>query len=144
MAGGSKGLEMRNFDPNKLETGEVQIDTTTIDLNQAAGDYTLFTGTTQNVLVEALIIRMPNDVAGGALTAISIQTDDATPITFISAANGAVANLTAEAQLASDSPIIVAVGSLIELTIVGGAEGAAYVCTVTAVYKAIVDGGYLA
>jgi len=124
--------------------GKVQIATAAIDLNQAAATYDLFTGTTQNVMVETLVIRMPDLAAGGALTSISIQTDDSTPQVFISAALGAVANLTAQAQLASDSPVVVATGKKIRLTIAGGATGVAYSCTVTASYKAIVAGGYLA
>ncbi len=121
----------------------IQIAITTIDLNQVAADYTLFTGTGQAVLVESLVIRMPDHAAGGALTGISIQTNDSTAIEFISAAAGVVANLTAEAQLASSVPVVVAVGTLIELTIVGGAEGAEHICTVYATYRSLVTGGTL-
>ena len=116
---------------------------TTIDLNQAAASYDLFTGTDQDVQVDSLIIRTPNIVAGGALTSISIQTDDATPQVFVSSAAGAVANLTAEAQLASNSPIMIKTGTKIQLTIAGGAHGVAYVCDVVVNYKAIVQGGSL-
>ena len=123
--------------------GNPQTATTTIDLNQAAATYDLFTGTSQNVKVDSLIIRMPDLAAGGALTSITIQTDDTTNIEFIDTATGAVANLTAEAQLASDTPILIATGQKIQLTIAGGAHGVAYVCTVVAEYKATVDGGYL-
>lgn len=121
-----------------------QFKTTTIDLNQAAATYTLLTGTTQNVLVETLMIRMPDEAAGGAVTSISIQTNDTTPQEFISSTVGAVANLTALAQLACDSPIIVATGKLIQLTIAGGAHGTTYTCTITAKYRAITAGGTLA
>lgn len=117
---------------------------TTIDLNQATATYDLFTGTDQDVQVDSLIIRMPNIVAGGALTSISIQTDDATPQIFISSALGAVANLTAEAQLTSDDPILIKTGTKIQLTIAGGAHGVAYVCDVVVNYKAITQGGSLA
>lgn len=121
-----------------------QIATTTIDLNQAAATYTLFTGTTQNVMVEKLIIQMPNLAAGGALTSISIQTNDATPQVFITSNQGAVANLTAEAQLSKNAPIKISTGKLIQLTIAGGAHGVAYSCSVTVLYRAIVAGGTLA
>lgn len=117
---------------------------TTIDLNQVVGTYDLFTGTDQDVQVDSLIIRTPNIVAGGALTSISIQTDDATPQVFVSSALGAVANLTAEAQLSSDAPIMIKTGQKIQLTIAGGAHGAAYVCDVVVYYKAITQGGNLA
>lgn len=117
---------------------------TTIDLNQAAATYDLFTGTNQDVLVEYFLIRMPDIVAGGALTSISIQTDDTTPQVFISSALGAVANLTAEAQLSCDSPIMVKTGQKIQLTIAGGAHGSTYSCDVDVYYKALVQGGTLA
>ncbi len=124
--------------------GNSQISTTTIDLNQAAGTYTLFTGTTQTVLVEKLTITMPNSAAGGALTSISIQTDNTTPRIFINSSQGAVANLTAEAEISKDAPITIATGKKIQLTITGGAHGVAYSCTVTVLYRAIVAGGTLA
>ncbi len=124
--------------------GRLQIAPTTIDLNQAAGTYTLFTGTTEDVVLEELVIRMPNIVCGGALTSISIQTDDTTPQVIISAADGVVANLTAEAQLAWTGAILIKAGTLIQLTIAGGAHGAAYVCDVVAECRAVVAGGYLA
>jgi hypothetical protein len=126
-----------------LLSNKARIATATIDLNQAAGTYDLFTGTTQNVLVEKLVIRMPDAAAGGALTSISIQTDDSTPQVFISSVLGAVANLTAQAQLASSSPVVIATGKRIRLTIAGGATGVAYSCTVTVMYRAITAGGYL-
>ncbi|GAH82352.1 unnamed protein product, partial [marine sediment metagenome] len=124
-----------------------QIAATTIDLNQGVGAKDLFTGTTQDVIVEGLVIRMPNDIAAGALTSISIHTDDATPLVFITAAEGAVANLVAEAQLSwapADGICLLVAGKKIQLTIGGGAEGAAYVCKVVAKYRAVVSGGYLA
>ncbi|GAI97664.1 unnamed protein product, partial [marine sediment metagenome] len=126
--------------------GRLQIVHTTIDLNQAEGTYDLFTGTTQDVVVEKLVIRMPNAAAGGALTSISIQTDDTTPQVFISSTNGAIANLTAEAQLAWTGAILIDAGTeaKIQLTIAGGAHGSEYICDVIAEYRAVVSGGYLA
>ena len=124
--------------------GRAQIAATTIDLNQIAATYPLLTGTAQAVILESLNIKMPNIVAGGALTSISIQTDDVTPGVIISAAQGAVANLTAEADLSWIGSLYITVGTIITLTIAGGAHGVAYVCNVTAKYRAVVDGGNLA
>lgn len=124
----------------------LEIAATTIDLNQGIATYILFTGVTQDVIIEGLTIRMPDDVAGGALTNISIQTNDATPQIFITQAEGAVANLTAEAQLSwapADGITLLKVGKTIGLSIVGGAEGAPYVCDVIAKYRAVVSGGFL-
>lgn len=124
-----------------------QIAKTTEDLNQVEATYDLLTGTTQDVLLESLLIRMPNEAAGGAITSISIQTNDATPQVILSAADGAVANLTAEAQLAwqnFNAPILIKVGKKIQLTIAGGAHSTAYVCDVVAKVRAVTSGGYLA
>jgi len=124
--------------------GRAQLAATTISLNQVVGSYDLFTGTTQVVVLESLNIKMPTGAAGGALTSISIQTDDATPGVIISAADGAVANLTSEADLGWTGTLYITVGTKIQLTIAGGAHGAAYVCNVTAKCRAVVSGGYLA
>ncbi len=122
----------------------VKTKATTIDLNQAAGTYDLFTGMLQPVIVDKLIIRMSGGAAGGALTSISIQTDDVTPQTFITNVQGGIGNLTDENQLFSTDPIYLAVGKKIQLTINGGATGAATVCDVIAESRAVVSGGYLA
>jgi hypothetical protein len=122
---------------------EVQAGAKTIDLNQVAGNYDLFTGTLIPVILESLVITMPNLVAGGALTSISIQTDDATPQVII--ATTPVASLTAENQLfMAAGRIRIGVGKKIQLTINGGATGVAYVCDVDAQYKGVTAGGYLA
>jgi len=116
---------------------------TTIDLNQAAGDYDLFTGSAQVVLLESLVIRMPTEACGGALTSIAIQTDDATPQEIINSTDGAVANLTSEGQLAWTGCVYIPVGAKIQLTIGGGAHGSEYLCNVVAAYRAVVSGGVL-
>ncbi|MBA7580617.1 hypothetical protein ES708_22510 [subsurface metagenome] len=126
--------------------GRLQVAATTIDLQQAAGTYDLFTGNTQDVVVERLLIRLPNvDVSDDVtITSISIQTNDTTPQVFISAADGAKVNLTAEAQLGYTGVVAVKVGKKIQLTIAGGAADEATVCDVIAECRAVVSGGYLA
>jgi len=124
--------------------GTVQIANTTEDLNQAASTYDLFTGTTQPVILKALTIKMPTGAAGGALTSISVQTDDATPGVIFNSTTGAVANLTSEAELSWTGIMRINVGTKIQLTIAGGAHGSEYITTITAEYKAIVAGGTLA
>ena len=125
--------------------GNLQPTATTIDLNQAAATYTLFTGTTQAVKLKSLAIRTPNvSIAAGALTSISIQTDDVTPAVIISAADGAIGNLTEEANLPWTGDLLIPVGTLVQLTIAGGAGGTACVCDVVAESRAVVNGGYLA
>jgi hypothetical protein len=123
--------------------GVLQEAATTIDLNQAAATYDLFTGATQPVILESLIISMPVGAAGGAITSISIQTDHATPQIIVDGTTGAVANLTSEAQIAWAGKIRVGVGKKIQLTIAGGAHGSEYICNVNAEYRAVVNGGTL-
>lgn len=127
--------------------GKSQIKATTIDLGQIAGTYDLFTGTTQDVVVEKLVIRMSGGtLVGSNLTSILIQTDDATPIVLIDAVAGAVANLTNEAQLTWTGAILLDAGTTakIQCVIAGGAATAAKVCDVIAECRAVVAGGYLA
>jgi hypothetical protein len=118
----------------------------TLNLNQVAETYDLFTGVGQDVLIESLVIKMPNEAAGGAITSISIHTNVSTPQVFISAADGAVANLTAEAQLGwvcGGAPIVLAAGKKIQLTIAGGAHGSEYLTTTTIKYRPVKSGGYV-
>ena len=133
-------------DSTTTNIGKLQIAATTIDLNQAAATYLLFTGTTQSVLIEKLVFRMPNvDISGGALTTILIQTDDATPAVIINnTSEGILANLTEEASLSWTGVLLIPVGTLIRLTIAGGAAGVACSCDIVAESRAVVDGGYLA
>ena len=126
--------------------GRLQVAATTIDLQQAAATYDLFTGNAQDVVVERLLIRLPNvDVSDDVtITSISIQTNDTTAQVFISATDGAKANLTAEAQLGYTGVVMIKVGKKIQLTIAGGAADAPTVCDVVCEYRAKVSGGYLA
>lgn len=124
--------------------GTLQVVSATIDLNQAAATYTLLTGTTQAVTLEKLTLRVPNvDISGGALTSISIHTDDVTPAVIFSVADGDLANLTQEANLGWTGALSIPVGTIIQLTIAGGAGGAACVCDVVTQYRANVTGGVL-
>jgi hypothetical protein len=89
---------------------------------------------------------MPTGGAIGAVTGISIQTDDATPGIFISAAQGVLANLTSESSLSWSSfgeAIMLIVGKHITITIYGGAAGAPTVCKVACEYIAATSGGKL-
>ena len=126
--------------------GTLQMAATTINLQQAASTYTLFTGATQPVMVEALTFALPNvNVSDDAtITYITIQTDHTTPQVIFNSTTGAKANLTAENQLAWDGPpIYLPVGKKIQLTIAGGAADASTVCNVTAEYRAVAAGGTL-
>ncbi len=124
--------------------GNLQPIETTIDLNQAAATYTLLTGSTQDVTLEKLTFRMPNvDISGGSLTSISIHTDDVTPAMIFDTTDGALSNLTEEANLGWTGSMSIPVGTLLQLSIAGGVSGVACVCNITAQYRANVEGGVL-
>ena len=116
---------------------------TTINLNQAASTYTLFTDNVYAVDITGFVIQMPNSAAGGSLTSISVQTDDTTPQVLISSTTGAVAHLTARNQLSWTGFLRVRQGGLITLTIAGGANGSTYTCNCQVMYSAEIAGGYL-
>lgn len=123
--------------------GRLQIVSTTESLNQVAASYPLLTGTTQAVILEKVNLKMPTGAAGGAITSITIQTDDATPGVVFNSTTGAVANLTSEADMSWTGSLLINVGTILTLTINGGAHGSAYVATVVAQYRSIVSGGTL-
>ena len=131
---------------DKISAITTEISATTEDLDQVADTYDLFTGTTQDVVIESLLIRLPNvDVSDDAIiTSISIQTNDVTPGVFISAASGAKANLTAEAELGWTGTKLLKVAKKIQLTIAGGAADVATVCDIICTYRAVASGGHLA
>jgi hypothetical protein len=115
--------------------------TTTIDLNQAANSYDLFTAGDYDVEILHLTIIIPADLTGdaaGSLTAISIQSTDGTPVVFISSTAGAKANLTANKYLQYNGGEKVATTKKIQITIVGGPTAASQVCTVFVGYRVAV------
>ena len=129
-----------------LSAQRIKLSATTEDLNQAAGSYTLFTGTTLDVILLGITLRNASvdcsDDAGG-FTGISIQTDDATPAVFLSQANGVKANITSEATISWDggsAGIYIKVGTIITLTIYGAAADATCAPDIVAVYRSTGDG----
>jgi len=109
----------------------VRFQTTTIDLDQVAASYTLFTAGTSNIEILHLAIIIPADLTEEEnLTSISIQSTDSVPVVFISSTAGAVANLTKNKYLQYNDGEVVVGAKLIQLTIAGGATAAAQVCTV--------------
>jgi len=141
---GTTGLAALKALVDSKARGRLQIAATTINLNQAAGSKHLFTGFLQDVVLEKLVLRMPNvDISGGGLTSISIQTDDAEPQIFVSPATGALVNLTPEAQVSWTGACLIKEWTEIQLTIAGAATGIACSCDVVAACRAVVAGGYL-
>ena len=130
--------------------GRLQIATTTWDLLRGgggAGTDILFTGTTQAVVLVSLVARMPTlaDVTDGdPITSMAIATDDAEPGIIIPSGDAPVASMTPEAQFAWTGALYIPVGTEIEGTIAGGDADAECLVIVTALYRAVVAGGYLA
>ena len=124
--------------------GVLQIASATEDLNQLPGAKGLFIGTAQKVVLEKLILKMPTGDAGGTVTSVSVENDDVTPTTYITSVQGAVANLTSEAEISWTGYSLINVGTKINLTLNGGPHGSAYVATAITQCRAVVGGGYLA
>lgn len=118
----------------------------TIDLQQAAGPYTLYTATGGALYIENFTLTLPNvNVSDDAtITSIKVETDTATVISLITAAQGAKANLTALKAFTYQIPFALPTGKKIILTIAGGAADAATVCVSTCKYQAMNPAGYLA
>jgi hypothetical protein len=119
---------------------------TTIDLQQAAGTYTLYTATGGTVYIESFTLTLPNvDCSDDVnITSISVVNDMPTVVTLISATQGAKANLTANASFSYSTPFALTVGKKINLIIAGGAADAATVCTVSCRYSVVTPAAYLA
>lgn len=117
----------------------------TVNLQQAAGNYTLFTAVAGTVYVERFSLVLPNvNCADDAtITSIAVVSDTAAVITLLSAAAGAKANLVANAAFAFSSPFALPVGKLIRLVIAGGAADASTLCTLSVRYQAVTPGAYL-
>jgi len=130
--------------------GITQVKTMTWDLLRGgggAGTDVLLTGTTQAVILESLIIRMPitADITDGdPITSLAIATDDAEPGVILAAADCPVASLTPESQFSWIGSLYIPVGTEIEGTLAGGDADAECLVIVTATYRAVVSGGYLA
>lgn len=121
--------------------------TGTIDLHQAASTYDLFTATSAGVVVEYFSITLPNiDVTDDtAITSISVVTDTTSVITLLSAANGAKANLTANASFTYSTPFTLPATKKIRLVLAGGtADADPTTCTTLCRYMSIAPAGYLA
>lgn len=119
----------------------------TVDLHQAAGNYTLFTATGGTVYIEKFTITLPAiDVSDdAAITSISVVTDTATVITLLSAAAGAKANLTAGASFSYATPFALPITKLIRLVIGGGtADADPTTCITSCRYQAVTPAAYLA
>lgn len=92
------------------------------NLSQAAGTYDLCTAQ-GDVLINPTWLAMYMATAGATFTSVSIQTNQTNPTTFLTAGEGAVANLTAQKNVAKALPtsqgVLLKSGQKIQYTIVG-------------------------
>jgi len=125
------------------EAAQNPVAITSIDLNQLADNYTLFTAINQDLFIDFLVIIIPRDLTGELLDAISIQSTDIEPVVFVSEEDGAVENLTAGKHLVYRGPDIVAATKEIQLTIHATGTAEECICPVYVSYRPAVAGGYL-
>lgn len=99
--------------------GLVPIQQVSIDLARAAGVYDVLSSPTTSSLIEVYAIY--NAQAGAGLVSVALQTDDTTPDVLLSAAEGAVANLTGSRNLAfaRTKPLAIVESKKLQATIVG-------------------------
>lgn len=94
------------------------VNTWSLNLNQNAGTYDITTCTGGDVYIAGFAIYTP--IAAGGLTSVSIQTDDTTQQIFLSAQDGAVANLTQQKLIKSGNmPMYLTPNKKIQFTIAG-------------------------
>lgn len=107
----------------------------TADLSQAAGTYDLLAASGSGIYIKNANIYV--STAGATFTSVSIQTNQTTPKVILSSTDGAVANLTSQAQIENSidgwgrsHPIYLASGQKWQYTIVGTTGTGALLVTV--------------
>lgn len=116
----------------------------TANLAQAAGTYDLCTASA-GLIIDLNRLAMYMATAGATLTSVSIQTNQTNATTILSAAEGAVANLTAQKNVVRAVPTIgnlyLAAGQKIQFTIVGATGTGSMLVTIP--YVPVVAGARL-
>jgi len=108
-----------------------------LDLAQGAGTYTALTAV-GDVIIEGMSFNVTT--AGAALTSLSVQTDQTNSTVFLTAAEGAVAALVVQKNLAfafSGFPVRLASGQKLTYTVVGAGTGVVQACVL---HRAAVQG----
>jgi len=115
-----------------------------LDLTQAANTYDLCTATGGDVVIYLDRTAWYVDTAGTLFTDVAVQTDQTTPNVLLTAGEGALANILAQATLApaNVTPFILKAGQKIQYTITG-AQGTGAV-SVYFHYRPASGGGHLA
>jgi hypothetical protein len=114
--------------------------TATLDLSHDAGTYDALTAQ-GDVLIEAASFY--GDTAGATFTSVSVQTNQTNPVTVLTSAEGAVANVVAQKTLAfayGRFPFVLRSGQKLQYTIVGLTGTGAI--TMTVYCRPLVSGQY--
>lgn len=120
----------------------VKTATFSINVAQAAATYTLATASGGDILVLCAVPYV-GAAAVTTLTSVAIVTNNTTVVTILSAANGAVANLTADKNLAPfTTQFVLRSGKLIQFTLVG-ATGAGGPFSLAVQYMPLTDAAVL-
>lgn len=111
--------------------------TFTLNLAQAAGTYDLATASgSGDLLVQLDSLGFYVTTAGATFTSVSVQTNQTTPVVLLSAAEGAVASLTVNKNLARNigtagfPAFILRNGQKIQYTLVGATGTGAMIMTI--------------
>lgn len=130
---------------NIQDTEVFRLSRFTADLTQAAGTYDLCTASGGGVLIDLQALAIYVATAGSTLTSVSIQTNQSSITTILSAAEGVVANLIAQKNLVRAIPIIgglyLASGQKLQYTISGLTGSGSLLITVP--YRAVDVGARL-
>ena len=113
-----------------------------VNCAQAAGTYDLLTATGDVLVTTQKYYQI---TAGATFTSLAIQTNDTTAAPLLSAAEGAVANLTAAKNIVSatvSTPIVIKSGKKIQMTLVGSTGTGTG--TLAIYYTPITAGAFLA
>jgi len=112
----------------------------TLDLAQAAATYDALTAS-GDLQVEAMSFYVSE--AGADFTSVAVATDQTNPVTILTAAEGAVANVVAEKTLDfayARFPFQMRDGQKLQYTLVGA--GTAGEIRMTVIYRPVVQGEY--
>ena len=116
-----------------------------VNLNAGAGTADVFSvWKAHPIMIKSVTVRCPDAAPGGTLASIAIHTNCTTPHYFITALQGNVVNLTAEATLTWEGSHIMegVAGDGIQITRIGAA-GAEYNIIVSVTYKILADAAAL-
>lgn len=125
------------------DTRQMKVARLTANLAQAAGTYTLGTVSVGAIQISKATVYV--STAGATFTSVQIKTNQTNSVNIMSAAEGAVANLTAQKNVTianANVPITLESGQLLQYVIVGATGTGQLLVTIE--YRPITAGATLA